>query len=355
MAWHRTGLTLCALLLLTAAPTADETDDYIRAQMAGFHLPGLSLAVLKNGVVIKAAAYGVSDIARRTPVTVDTVFKIGSVSKQFIATAIMLLVQDGRLRVDDPLTEYIDGTPAAWAPITIRHLLTHTAGIQRESPAFDPMKASSDLDVIKGLYTVPLRFTPGAKWEYSNGGYYILAEIITRVAGRPWHEFIHDRIFTPAGMKTTAPTNTRPTLPNRSPVYTGNDNAALTDEGVALRPSGAFLSTVMDLAKWDASLYSNRVLSESSRRAMWTPIRLNDATTYPYGFGWHAEDWSGRKVIWHGGGLPGFSSQFLRFTDEKLSVIVLANGNDADLAGIAARLALFYLPSSAPTQPTGRR
>jgi hypothetical protein len=123
-------------------------------------------------------------------------------------------------------------------------------------------------------------------------------------------------------------------LPNRSPGYTGNDNATLADEWVALRPSGAFLSTVLDLAKCDESLYTNRVLSESSRREMWTPVRLNDGTTYPYGFGWHAEDWSG--------------------IDEGVSIIVLANGNDADLAGIAARLALFYLPLSAPAS-TGRR
>ena len=129
--------------------------------MDQFHLPGLSLVVVKDGKIVKAAAYGLSDRERRTPAAPETVYKIGSVSKQFIATGIMLLVQDGRLAVDDPISRYLDGTPPAWQPITIRHLLTHTGGIIRESPAFDPWKVQSDADVIKAAYAVPLRFPPG--------------------------------------------------------------------------------------------------------------------------------------------------------------------------------------------------
>src|SRR6187431_2410368 len=149
---HRRRLPLLIAMLVvavTAPIRADQTDDYIKTRMDQFHLPGLSLVVVKDGKIVKAAAYGVSDRERRTPAAPETVFKIGSVSKQFIATGIMLLVQEGRLRVDDPISKYLDGTPTSWSGITIRHLLTHTSGIQREAPAFDPWKVQPDIDVIR--------------------------------------------------------------------------------------------------------------------------------------------------------------------------------------------------------------
>jgi CubicO group peptidase (beta-lactamase class C family) len=164
------------LVLLAGSPVwADPIDDYVRAQMNRFHLPGVSLAILEDGRISRVAAYGLADVAGAVPATPETIFKIGSVSKQFIATAIMLLAQDGRLAIDDPASRYLDGTPPAWQPITIRHLLTHTAGLPRESPAFDPSKALSDADVVKALYSAQLRSRPGSKWEYSNAGYYALA------------------------------------------------------------------------------------------------------------------------------------------------------------------------------------
>ena len=147
-------------------------------------------------------------------------------------------------------------------------------------------------------------------------------------------------------MSVTAPTNVAPTLANRALGYTGNDNQNIADDWVTLRPSGAFLSTVLDLAKWDALLYANTILTESDRRQMWTPVQLTDGKSHPYGFGWHVETLGGRRVVWHGGGLPGFVSQFLRFVDDSLTIVVLANGDDVDVAGIAARVALFYLPDA---------
>jgi CubicO group peptidase (beta-lactamase class C family) len=136
--------------------------------MKEFHLPGLALAVVKDGKVIKAQGYGLANVARKTPVTPETVMKIGSVSKQFIATGIMLLARDGRLTLDDPISKHLQDSPSSWSAITIRHLLTHTAGLVRESPAFDPDKDQPDAAVPKGAYPVALRFSSGAKWEYSS-------------------------------------------------------------------------------------------------------------------------------------------------------------------------------------------
>jgi D-alanyl-D-alanine carboxypeptidase len=344
-----TAVTFVLLSLVATVARADSIDDFVKAQMKTFALPGVSIVVIEDGKIARVGGYGMADVARGTPAAPETVYKIGSVSKQFIATAIMLLVQDGRLKVDDPINRYLEGAPAAWQPITIRHLLTHTGGLVRESPAFDPKTEKSDAEVIKAAYDLPLRFPPGTKWEYSNVGYFTLAEIVARVSGQPWPRFMHERVFKPAGMMVTAPTNIKPTLPNRALGYAGKDNQRLAEDYVALRPSGAFLSTVLDLAKWDALLYSDTILTEASRRQMWTPVRLPDGTLINYGFGWQTETRkNGQNVVGHGGSLPGFRSYYGRFLNERLSVVVLSNGDDGDIASVANGVADLYLRQRQP-------
>jgi CubicO group peptidase (beta-lactamase class C family) len=344
---QRRRIALSALVLFVAASgvaRADQIDDFIRTEMQKQHLPGLSLAVVKDGKIVKVEGYGLADVKQKIPARPETIFKIGSVSKQFIATGIMLLVQDGQLRLEDPVNKYLDGAPPAWKDITIRHLLTHTSGLVREAPGFDPFKIQSDADVIRTAYPLPLRFTPGEKWEYCNVGYFALAEIIHQVSGRPWTDFLEERVFKPSGMTTTRPTNTKERLPNRALGYAGDDNRKEADDWTALRPSGAFLSSVLDLAKWDAMLATDKVLTESSRREMWTPVRLNDGKTHPYGFGWELGSLKDHRLVQHGGSLPGFRSQFARFVDDRVSVIVLTNAEDVDRGSIVSRIAKFYLP-----------
>lgn len=323
---------------------ADPVDEFVNEQLKAYDLPGLSLAVVRKGQVIKAEGYGLADRDRKIPATRDTVYKIASVSKQFIATGIMLLVQEKRVGLDDPVSKYVEQPPASWAPITLRHLLTHTSGMVRESPAFTPFKNVSDADQIRAVYKVPLRFTPGEKWEYCNSGYVTAADIIRTVSGRPWWEFLNEKVFKPAGMTTTLPTNTTAKLAHRAAGYGGDENRRKVDEWVALRASGAFLSTVADLAKWDALLYTNDILTDASRREMWTRTRLNDGRTAAYGLGWHVDVGVGkRQRIWHGGGLPGFTSHFVRYIDDGLTVIALSNGDDSDMSAIANGVAALYL------------
>lgn len=340
-------LLACAVFLTTAAATqADPVDDYIKMRMTEAGLPGLALVVIKDGDVIKTAGYGLADVARRVPVTPDTVFKIGSVSKQFIATAVMLLVQDGRLSVDDPVSRFLDGTPPAWRPIRVRHLLAHTSGLVREAPGFDPFKIQSDAAVIASAHTAPLRFQPGERYEYSNLGYFALAEIVTRVSGRPWTEYLGDRVFVPSRMLATRTTTPSGRVANAAVGYTGDDHRQEAPSWAAIRPSGAFLSTVLDLAKWDAVLGTENVLSGRSRGQMWTPAVLNGGSVAPYGFGWQIGAINGHKAVYHGGGMPGFVSQFVRFVDQHLTIIALMNGDDADRDGIVFGIAAFYLPTS---------
>jgi D-alanyl-D-alanine carboxypeptidase len=336
------------IALCFAAPVlvkADDTDNFIRAEMKSKNIPGLSLVVVKRGEIIKSQGYGLANRGLNTPAAPDTVYKIASVSKQFMATAIMLLAQDGRLSVDDPVRKYLNDAPAAWNDITVRHLLTHTAGLVREPPGFDPFKATSDIDLIRTAYREPLRFKPGDSWEYSNTGYNILAEIIRIVSGRAWPDFIHDAVFKPAGMISSWPTNTTVRIARRAQGYVDNDRLLDEPKWVALRPGGGFLSTVLDLAKWDAALYTDKVLTAASRRQMWTPVTLNNGKTYPYGFGWMLGSRNGHRYVQHSGGMPGTRANLSRFVDLDLTIIMLMNLDDVDIEPIVAGVAAQYLPA----------
>ena len=334
-------LFLCLAPRLLAGQSG-RTDDFIKAEMRRQNIPGLSLAVLRHGNVIKTAGYGFSNIKNRTPATPETIYKIASVSKQFVAAGILTLVQAGQLDLDDPISKYLKDTPAAWNGITIRHLLTHTSGLVRESPGFDPFKVQPDEAVIRAAYAVPLLSPPGAKWEYSNLGYFVLAEVIRVVTGRPWADYLNERIFSPLEMNSTYPTNTKVALANRAQGYVDNDALRDAREWPALRPSGAFLSTVLDLAKWDAALYGSRILADTIRRQMWTPVTLNDGSSARYGFGWMLANVRGHRLVHHPGGMPGARADIARFVDDELTVIVLMNLDDVDIDAIVLGIATLY-------------
>jgi D-alanyl-D-alanine carboxypeptidase len=342
---HRRLAPLLVLAVLggVAAAGADPTDDFIRAEMKKQRIPGLALAIVKDGVVVKAAGYGVADRKTSVPVTTDTVFKIASVSKQFMAAGIMVLVQDGRLSLADTVDRHIADVPAAWRGITVRQLLSHTGGLMREGPGWTPA-STNDLEVIRSAYEAPLRSTPGTKWEYSNLGYTVLAEIMARVSGRPWPEFMTERVFRPAGMLSTRTTTMTEMVPNRAAGYSDNDRLLDAEDWPAVRPGGGFLSTITDLAKWDQVLYTDRILIEASRRDLGTGVTFNDGSPVLYGLGWFVNRPAARRQIWHSGGLPGFKAQFHRYLDDGVTVIMLINLDDADDDSIAAGVAELYLP-----------
>lgn len=342
-------LLACALLGSSRNAYADKVDDYIKTQMQKQHIPGLSLAVVKDGKVIKAQGYGLANVELGVPAKPETVYKIGSVSKQFIAAGIMLLIQDGKIRLEDKISTFLEGTPDTWQEITVRHLLTHTAGIVREAPGFDPLKIQNDADVIKTAYPLPLRFAPGEKWEYCNVGYFALAEIIRKVTGKPWGDYLSERLFTPLQMQATCTTSMTQLVPHRASGYDGTaDKRQNASPWLALRPSGAFLSSVLDLAKWDAALYTDGFLKSSVREQMLSPVNLNDGTAHPYGFGWRLDTVGGHRRVHHGGAMPGFRAEMARFVDDKLTFIVLTNSGSADPDAIAQGVAALYIPGLIP-------
>jgi D-alanyl-D-alanine carboxypeptidase len=329
--------------------TPDSVDAFVLAEMARIHIPGLSLAVVRAGKVEKVKGYGFADVERREPVTPETVFKIGSMSKQFIATGIMLLAQDGKLALDDPISKYFAGTPASWSSITVRHFLSHTSGVLKEGPAYDKGKVKADSVVVRSAYAQPLLFPTGSKYSYCNVCYFALADVITRVSGTPWDVFLTQRVFAPQGMTSTRTTTTAP-APRSAKGYEWREASSLRsaryavfEQNSALRPSGAFRSTVLDMAKWDAALYRDDVLTRASRDAMWAPAKFTDGTTGWYGLGWFVGSLYGHRWAGHGGNVNGFSAAITRFFDDSLTVIVLTNKDGEDVDGIANQVASAYL------------
>jgi CubicO group peptidase (beta-lactamase class C family) len=319
-------------------------DGVVRDAMRRQNIPGVAIVVLRDGKVIHQASYGTADLEQGLPVRTETAFNIGSLSKQFLAEGILLLVQDGKVALDAPVSRYLPDAPPSWSAITIRHLLSHTAGLIREAPGFDGNKVQSDIQVIRSAYGVPLNAPAGTRFEYSNLGYFILAEVISRASDKPWPAFFAERVFGPLGMRATRPTSLADLIPHRASGYAWEEGRFRNAQSyLALRPSGAFVSTVTDLAKWEKVLARGGLTGGAPRTAMWAPAKLSSGKTAPYGFGWRLETVDGHAEINHGGSLPGFRSYYLRYPEAKLAVIVLTNSNDAVPGEIARGVARIML------------
>ncbi|HKQ37226.1 MAG TPA: serine hydrolase domain-containing protein [Verrucomicrobiae bacterium] len=342
---------LLFLVLGVCSAFADELDRYLRAQMEEQHIPGLSMAVLRRGKPVRSQGYGYADIDRKVAITANTVFQLQSITKTFTATAVMMLVEDNKLSVEDKISKYLQGTPPLWERITIRHLLTHTSGIKDfiNEPTVDLTKDIEPPDVIRSLQTLPLNFEPGERYAYSNTGYHLLGMIIEKITGDTWQNFLRARIFKLLKMKNTDVNSATCDLRNRALGYTWRSNTF--HAGAYVAPTilgyagGGILSTVLDLAKWDRGLFEDKLISHSSLDEMWTRTRLNDGTKTDYGFGWGVDDYLGVPMVNHGGAhMTGFKTYFIRFLKQELTVIVLCNSRQANPANIAVKIAGFYAP-----------
>lgn len=346
-------LTTTLILFLyacSASPLrADQIDRLVQSEMKKREIPGLALTIVRNGKPIKTASYGFANLELNVRVKPETVFEIGSVTKQFTAAGILLLAQDGKLSVEDSIEKHLPDAPRAWAKITIRHLLTHTSGIKSYTGlnGFELTRHLTQPQFIARLAPLPLEFEPGDKWKYSNSGYNLLGFIIENVSGKKYWAFMGERIFTPLGMTST--TNREPSniVPHRADGYEKhkgvwhNRDYDLTD----IFAAGEIISTVGDLAKWSAALDTDQLLSPSTKSQMWTPEKLKDGSNTGYGFGWRMANLDGRRNIGHGGSTSGFSATFQRFPDEHLAIIVLSNSGEEGVATTIARsIANSYLP-----------
>jgi CubicO group peptidase (beta-lactamase class C family) len=345
--------TLITLLLLTrvfAYAQIDSTDLIVEKMMKEQHIVGLSLAVIKSGKPVVNKGYGLANVEHNVPVTAETVIRLGSVSKQFFAAAILKLMEDGKLSIDDPVHKFFPDAPEAWKPIQVKHLLSHTSGLRREGPAYNNAIIQPDLVIVKSAYPLPLEFKTGDKYQYSNVGYYMLADIIAQVSGKPWQDYIRETLFVPAGMQHSQMTDFYPIIPHRANGYMHKkDTLVNADAMYAVRPSGGFLSTSSDMILWDKVLREKKnILKKEDWELLWTPfIKTSNApgTKNYYGFAWQIIEYKGHKLVLHGGANLGFRSIYMRFIDDDLSIIILTNTDEAIPALIGNALADHYFRS----------
>ena len=334
-----------ALLLVTGPlaqaregdATSARVDSVVEAQRKTQKIPGVSLAVCRDGRIVKAAGYGLANVEWDIPVTPETIFQTGSVGKQFTATAVMMLVEEGKLGLDDKIVKFIPEAPATWNDVTVRNLLTHTSGIADYGGEEDTMgkgvinfrKDYTEEELVQAFAKMPKDFPAGQKWSYSNTGYVLLGVIIHRVTGEFYGDFLQERIFGPLGMTSTRIISEADIVPQRSSGYRLVKGEWKNQEWVAptlnTTADGALYTNVLDLAKWDAALYTTKLIKRSSLDAMWTPVKLTNGETYPYGFGWDLASKDGRRAVSHDGAWQGFTMSITRYLDERLTVIVMTN------------------------------
>jgi CubicO group peptidase (beta-lactamase class C family) len=347
------------------AQTASAAQDGEFAKKAGEYLDaamrvnGFSGTVLvaRNGQPVLNQGYGMANVELGVPNTPQTVFRLGSITKQFTGTAIAILQERGKLSVGDSVCKYFENCPAAWKPVTVKHLLTHTSGIPNYTSFPDFAKTAVLPMANEGMYELvrdkPLEFAPGEKFAYSNSAYFLLGTIIERVSGKSYEDFLQENIFQPLGMKRTGYDSSLRIIKNRANGYQRQNgevvNAAYMDMTVP-GAAGALYSSTEDMLIWDQALYTEKLAPRKVIDETFTP--LTGETGYAYG--WSIGKRFERRTIGHGGGIYGFATQITRFPDERLTFIVLSNVQGAPAGRIANDLTAIWFgqPYEIPKERT---
>jgi CubicO group peptidase (beta-lactamase class C family) len=355
--WHwavLAGIVLWFVRCASAAHQTDAVDNFVQAEMAKQHIPGLALLVSRGGQVIRAQGYGLANVELQVPVKPETIFQSGSVGKQFTATAVMMLVEESKIGLEDPLTKYFPDAPVSWKQVTIRELLSHTAGFTDYPKDFDMRKDYTEAQALKMVESIPPAFPPGTSWSYSNLGYLTLGILIHRVTGKFYGDFLEERIFRPLNMRTTRIISEADIIPNRAAGYRLVKGELKNQEWVSpmvnTTADGSLYFSIVDLAQWDAALYTQKLLKRSSLDEMWTVAKLKNGkpNSGQYGFGWFVETKKGHRVVDHEGAWQGFETVISRYLDDQLTVVVLTNLDEAKPMTFADRVAEMYLSGKVP-------
>ncbi len=335
-------LLQAAMAAVNAAPSAIEANPSIAARIDALVAPhynaahpGASLLVIKDGKTVLRKSYGMADVARSVPLQPGMTMRIGSITKQFTSTAILMLADEGKLSLSDPISKYFPDFPAHGKHITIEHLLTHSSGLVNYSRGLGFVLMlgmdKSMVQVIDSFKDEPLEFPPGTRYAYSNSGYFLLGAIIEKVSGQTYAKFLAQRIFTPLGMMQTGYEGFEAVPAVHA---TGHTTKIWGGYGVARSLSmsqayaaGALVSTVDDMAKWDAAVSDGKLLKAGTWGKAFTPYKLPSGKTTMYGYGWQMAKLRGAEEIGHGGDITGFSAYALRLPEHKLYVVVLTNAD----------------------------
>ncbi|MCX6145393.1 MAG: serine hydrolase [Ignavibacteriales bacterium] len=329
--------------------------DPLFSEYSALTSPGASVAIIKNGEVIYSKAYGMADLETRTPATTYTNYRLASVTKQFTAMALLMLVDKGGLTLDSRLTDVLPGAPTYLQEVKIRHLLNHTSGIVDYEDLIPESQTMPvlDKDVLSLLRSIDsVYFPPGAKFKYSNSGYSLLALVVESISGQSFAEFLKKNIFAPLGMNhTLAYQQGISTVDYQAYGYSHTDTGFVrTDQSVtsAVLGDGGIYSSVDDLFRWALALETRSLVQPSLFKEAHTPGRLSDGSSTTYGFGWYIEPYKDVPTFYHTGSTRGFRNAILRIPNQKLTIIILTNRNEGEPIEIARKVADLILREPAP-------
>lgn len=308
--------------------------------------PGAAVIVVKDGKVIFRKGHGMANLELGVPVEPDMVFRIGSITKQFTAVAILMLVEQGKLSLNDSISKFLPDYPTQGHVITIKHLLTHTSGIK----SFDNIPEWLSLwrkdftveELIAFFKNQPMDFAPDTRWAYSNSGYTLLGAIIEKVSGQTYEQFIQQNIFTPLGMNQSYYDSTSRVIPRRVAGYDKSSEGYVNASYISMTQAysgGAIASTVEDLAIWDAALYTEQLLKQETLQQAFIPHQLANGDPTSYGYGWGISEYEGHLQITHGGGIQGFLTYAIRMPNERVFVAIFSNNEGAGPEQLAFKIA----------------
>ena len=345
---------------------------YIRGEMQRQHIPGISVAILRNRRVLLKQGYGYANLELHVPASDSTVYQSGSVGKQFTAALVATLAEQGRLDLNDTIIKWFPEGAKVWRGVTVRHLLTHTSGVAEYTDStFDYRKDYTEDQLVQFAVSRPLDFPPGDRWAYSNTGYLLLGVLIHRLTGRFYGDLLQSVIFGPLQMATTRIISEADIIPNRAAGYQRVKGRIQNQDWVApslnTTADGSLYFSINDLIRWASSLDERHIPDAGVLQLAWAPVRLNDGGLYPYGFGWDLTPQRGHPRIGHTGSWQGFKTAIYRYPEYGLTVIALANLAEAEPGPIAEGIAGLLepglvpphrltsnLPGATPPQPPAR-
>ena len=318
-------------------------DRFVSGEMSRQKIPGMAIAVVKNGEAVVAKGYGFANLEHQVPVTTHSIFQSGSVGKQFTAAAIVHLEEHGKLCLDDNIAGYLPPTKARWGSITVRQLLTHTSGIPEYEDEVDWRRDYSERQLAELVGLLRRRSTPGQKFEYGNSGYLLLGIIIRMITGKFHADYVRENIFEPLGMKTARIVSDADIVPNRVAGYRMSKDRILNQDWVSptfnQTADGCVRLSLNDLLAWERGVRARALLKPESWSQIFTPVVLKSGKTHPYGFAWEIRQERGQTVHGHDGSFQGFEAILTRYIEEELTIIALANLAEVDLAQVTQHLA----------------
>jgi CubicO group peptidase (beta-lactamase class C family) len=347
----------------TTKPTDVAIDRAVQSELKQQRIPGLALGVYRAGQIVRAQGYGLANVELNVSVKPETLFQSGSVGKQFVSMAIMMLVEEGKVNLDDGVTKYFPDAPESWRPIKLKNLLTHTSGLaeyesdERTKPGapFYLRLDHTENELLKMIEGLPIENAPGDTWAYRNTNYVLLGMLIHKVTGQFYADFLTQRIFKPLGMTATRLISEADIIPNRAAGYQIEKGELKNQDWVSptfnSTADGALYFNVLDIAKWDAALYTEKLVKKSSLDQMWTVFKLNDGKPNPghYGFAWAIDAVNAHRVVEHGGAWQGFTCYIARYLDDGITVVALTNldAEHSNPAKIVHAVAGIYNPALA--------